>query len=110
MVGDAMYSDTQVTKDLEADDAAFEAKDIWDLNERGMAFLYYAPSSPGREQASVGYQVRGRNGAGYKMARDVRKWHEPATKSDFIEVSENFDAKVCDLTLGYRFENCLEAA
>ncbi len=108
LVGKAIYSDANEN----ADGSDFSGRDIWEVNrDKGSAFLFYRPVSPGRKVPSAGYcftwtkhteavNEQARSSGSFRM---VQTWREEAEHQDVYEASECFDPKITGEDLGYLF-------
>lgn len=96
LVGQAIYSDAEETKDGED----FNAVDIWTVTAgKGMGFLCYRPKSLGLKVQCPGLQVR----IAYETGSPRRNstWREAAEHQDVYEVAEETDITLVDAYAGY---------
>ncbi len=77
-------------------------------NDKGHAFLYYAPATPGRKKLSVGYQ--------YSLIKDksgseilLTERRDGATRSDIYEGEREFDFAPMCTDCGYLWKNTATA-
>jgi hypothetical protein len=100
IVGSAIYSDAEETKD--GDD--FNAVNIWEVNaNKGMGFLFYRPRRMGLKMQCAGAQVRiaYENGS----PRRTSTWREASKHQDVYEVAEETDIVLIDAGAGYLFSD-----
>lgn len=87
-------------------DTAFTSYPIWGTGatDKGVAFVYYAPPTPGLKIASAGYQYRVRNEqAG--GSRLITTWRDDARHADMYDAQEEVDISAVCLDAGYLFKD-----
>jgi len=85
------------------DGSQFSAENVFGASGKGVAFLYYAPSTPSTKIPSAGYQYRIRQSTG--GSRKISIWREDALHSDAYDAQEEVDISAVCLDLGYMFKD-----
>jgi len=102
VIGETIYNTAKETKA----GTEWTASNVWENTAtKGMAFLYYRPSSPGLKTPMSGVQVRVKYEDG--GIRRASTWREPAEHQDIYEVAEETDILATGLDLGFMWKDTL---
>lgn len=102
-IGWAVHNTDVESTDTDAHTGAFIMGPSGAGNQKGTAFLYYAPETPGIDTLSVGYQ--------YRLIKDgvsdvkMTKWREEAMHSDMIDGEMEFDFAPMITELGFLWKD-----
>jgi hypothetical protein len=104
LIGEAIKSTAKETKA----GTEFASTNVWELTAgKGMAFLFYRPSSPGLKIPSAGYQARSWYIEQGNTARKTTVWREPAEHQDVYECAEETDIVATGADMGYMWKDTL---
>ena len=88
------------------DSAAWTPAWLWGTSgteDKGVAFLYYAPDRPSKRQPSAGYQYRCKQING--LARYSTRWPEPSNHAWGYDSQEEIDIVAVSLDAGYMWKD-----
>ncbi len=104
LLGEAIKSTAKEKKD----GTDWSKSNVWELNaNKGMAFLFYRPRSPGLKIPAAGYQARVWYIEEGNVARKTTTWREPAEHQDVYEVAEETDILCTGDDMGFMWKDTL---